>query len=385
MSPRVAVAKPPTAASPDQRQDSAPARIDGEPSGAPLLHRSFSGLCIQPKLTTDLQPITAASTGLIDKLPVSPTRQAPLLAFRIRFTNNQIDASLNASFPGVPIATLLSRLQSLIAQLLIMGTPAGQPCRNTCLGPCSRPAFMAGQGPTALMTLCTEFIHSMTLDDRVETLMHEGMRATSGPPVVDTAYRSQRLAGAGTVAGGPPADTVAGMSGTEEDAARHALAFLEKWVEVAEWDTSQLYDAVKRNIGRAGGWDPGDRYHAETQHVIGWLLSLTDPGAAPPFAATPTQTDQVKVAGIHDRYNRMNGAVDRQPISISKGPSEGWAPDLGASVVVAVPFFGLGAGDQVLYLLRLMTTSMPDVPAPLRSNYANAADQIRWHKGGIGP
>ena len=320
-------------------------------------------------------------------------------------------ALLNSFFPGIPPATIVSRLNSLLTQLGVMAAAGGHQCHNTCDGACSRPGFMGGQGATAVMTLCPDFIHSFTLDDRVEMLMHEGMHATSGPHVVDTAYRSQRLIGflsgaqaetntdsyinlilrlqagvAGPIPGGPPTDLMAaGMSASEENACRRALAFLEKWVEIAEWDTSQLYEAIKRNIGRAGGWDPADQYHAETQHVIGWILPLTDPGAAPPFATPPTVADKIKVAGIHDRYQRMSQAVAFTPISISKGASDLWAPDLGPSFAVSASFFGLAPGDQVLHLLRLMTTSMPDVPAPLRSNYADAANQIRWHKTGIGP
>ena len=264
-----------------------------------------------------------------------------------------------------------------------MATAAGHLCHNTCDGACSRPGFMGGQGATAVMTLCPDFIHTFTLDERVEMLMHEGMHATSGTPVVDTAYRSQRLIGflsggqaetntdsyinlilrlqpgvAGPIAGGPPTDIMAaGMSASEDSACRRTLAFLEKWVEIAEWDTSQLYEAIKRNIGRVGGWDPADAYHA----------------------------DKIKVAGIHDRYQRMSGAVAFTPINISKGASDAWAANLGPSFVVSASFFGLAAMDQVLHLLRLMATSMPDVPAPLRSKYADAANQIRWHKTGIGP
>jgi hypothetical protein len=175
------------------------------------------------------------------------------------------------------------------------------------------------------------------------------------------------------------------MSAPEADAARRALAFLEKWVEIAEWDTSQLYEAVKHNVGRAGGWDPGDNDHAQTQHVIGWLLTLTDPGPAPPYMLTPTMSDQIKIAGIHDRYQRMSNAVGFTPISLNKGPTDAWAANMAPSVVISSPFFALGATDQVTFLLKLLVTSMPDVPPGLRSNYANAAGQIRWHKGGIGP
>jgi hypothetical protein len=321
-------------------------------------------------------------------------------------------AVANAFFPGVPQATVTARLNSLLTQLGVMATATGKQCHNTCDGLCSRPGYNSGQGPAAIMTLCPAFIYSFTADQRVRMLIHEGMHATSGAPVVDSAYGSQRLidflTGAqaatntdsyvnlilrlqpgliGSVSGGPPTDPPAvGMSVPEEAATRRALAFLEKWVEIAEWDTSQLYEAIKHNIGRVGGWDPADDYHAATQHAIGWLLTLTDPGPVPPYATPPTETDKVKTAGIHDRYQRMSRAVSYTPISISKGAAEGWAADLGPSFVVAAPFFGLGnAGDQVLHLFRLMTTSMPDVPAGLRSNYADAANQIRWHKKGIGP
>jgi outer membrane protein OmpA-like peptidoglycan-associated protein len=343
------------------------------------------------------QPLAIAKVGDAVKALTAPT--------------SATTAILNTFFPGVPQATITSRLNSLLTQLGVMATAGGHLCHNTCDGACSRPGFMGGQGATAVMTLCPKFIHTFTLDERVTMLMHEGMHATSGPKVVDTAYRRQRLIGflsggqaetntdsyvnlilslqpgvAGPIAGGPPTDPIApGMSGPEESACRRALAFLEKWVEIAQWDTSQLYEAIKRNIGRVGGWDPADGYHAATQHVIGWILMLTDPGAAPPYATPPTAADKIKVAGIHDRYQEMSRAVRSTPISINKGASDAWAPNLGPSFTVSTSFFGLAAMDQVLHLLRLMATSMPDIPAPLRAKYADAANQIRWHKTGIGP
>jgi hypothetical protein len=39
----------------------------------------------------------------------------------------------------------------------------------------------------------------------------------------------------------------------------------------------------------------------------------------------------------------------------------------------------------VLHLVTLMATSMSDVPAARRRDFADAANQIRWHRGGIGP
>ncbi len=318
-------------------------------------------------------------------------------------------AIYNSIFPGVATATVITRLNDLVTQLGVMATPAGKQCHNTCDGKCSRPGYNGGQGPAAVMTLCPDFLDTFTLNDRVEMLMHEGMHATPGSPVVDRAYRSQRLidtlsggqaetntdnyvslilrlqAGApATLPGGPPADTTGTMTAAEATTARQALAFMEKWVEIAEWDTSQLYDAIRANIGRAGGWDPASEYHADTQHRIGWLLGLTDPGPAAPRATAPTHEDQVKVAGIHDRYQRMSSAVAFRVIAMDKGAAEAWAPNAGPSVVVSPAFFGLTPMDRVVSLMVLLETSMPDIPAGLRTAYAQAANQIRWHKG-IGP
>ncbi len=41
--------------------------------------------------------------------------------------------------------------------------------------------------------------------------------------------------------------------------------------------------------------------------------------------------------------------------------------------------------EQVLRLIRTMAASMSEIPTALRSNYAHDANQIRWHKTGIGP
>jgi hypothetical protein len=81
----------------------------------------------------------------------------------------------------------------------------------------------------------------------------------------------------------------------------------------------------------------------------------------------------------------MSGAVGFKSISMTKGAADAWAPNLGRSFVVMADFFALAPMDQVLRLIRIMAASMSDIPAALRSNYADAANQIRWHKTGIGP
>jgi len=309
-------------------------------------------------------------------------------------------------FPGVAPADVLTGLNGLTTQIGIM--LANHQCHNTCDAGCNRPGFNSGSGATAMMTLCPAFINGMAAPDDSALLLHEARHATPGLTTVDTAYRSSRmirnLTGAqaknntdsyillilrlnSLATGGPATDVAAGMSAPEQDQMKQALAFLEQWLLTAEFDTSLLYEGVKHNIGRAGGWDPVNNFEAGLQHAIGWLLGLTDPGMAAPFAIPPTRADQIKAAGIYDRYHRLRQAMWVTAISSNKIAAgvDSWAPNLGPSITVTQPFFALAIGDQVLSLLKLMLASMSDVPAALRSPYAAAANQIRWHRGGIGP
>src|SRR5207237_6499144 len=151
---------------------------------------------------------------------------------------------------------------------------------------------------------------------------------------------------AGTVT--PPADTPGGGGGltlTQFATARRALSWLEQWLLAADWDLQQLYGGVQRNVGRAGGWNPADAYHAQTQHLIGWLLGLTDPGSAPPYANSPTRNDQIAVAGIWDRYLKMREAVWMRSVRIEKAvppATAEWSSGPGTTVSVDDTFFAVG-------------------------------------------
>jgi len=315
-------------------------------------------------------------------------------------------AQLATLFPGIPTAQVLTGLQGLAAELTHM--VANHQCHNACDSNCSRPAYATPS--TRMMTLCPGFLTSTSLDENVLLLLHEGLHMVPGLRTVDTAYRRSRyidfLSGmqaatntdsfvllivrlSSSAAAGPPVDPVGGLAPVEQTAARRALAYAEQWMLTCDWDTSQLYESIKANKGRAGGWDPTHNYHAGTQHVIGWIFGLTDPGAAPPFTTPPTQSDQEKVAGIHDRYNRFMYALWTRPIIVTNsaaGP-ETWDANLGSSVVVTPAFFGLGAAYQVLRLIELMAASLPtsDVPTARQRDYATAAQQIWWHAGRFGP
>jgi outer membrane protein OmpA-like peptidoglycan-associated protein len=315
-------------------------------------------------------------------------------------------AQLAAMFPGVPQPTVLAGLTGLLSELARM--PANHRCHDyPCDAACSRPAYA---DPAArVMTLCPAFINGGSVAENAALLLHEGLHMVPGLTTQDTAYRQSRMIDAisgaqartntdsyvvlilrlsGGTAQMPPADPLASLAPPEQTAARRALAFTEQWLLQADWDSSLLYEAIKRNKGRGGGWDPADAYHAGTLHAVAATFGLTDPGAAP-FAATPVDADQWAVAGIHDRYNRMMAAVWMRPITVASsaaGP-EAWAAGLGNAVSVTPGFFALAPPDQVLRLIELMAGSLPtaDVPAARRRDYAVGAQQIWTHSGRSGP
>ncbi|WP_270938992.1 eCIS core domain-containing protein, partial [Falsiroseomonas oryzae] len=349
-------------------------------------------------------PVEPCGAAFNSAFPIALVRLTTAIALTAA---NTPDAQAHSAtlFPGVPLADVLTGLTGLLGELARM--PANHVCHNGCDGQCDRPAY-ADPG-ARVMTLCPDFLGSADAAGNAITLLHEGLHMVPGLTTEDIAYRSSRMidfiGGAqardntdsyvvlilrlsGAAAGGPPVDPVGGLPAADQPAARRSLAFLEQWLLQADWDTAQLYEAIKDNKGRAGGWDPAAAYHAGTQHAIAATFGLTDPGAAAPFLATPTDQDQWAVAGIRDRYNRMMFAVWQTPVTVTQtaGP-ENWAASLGNAVEVTPAFFALAAPDQVLRLLELLAGSLPaaDVPVARRRSYAEGAQHIWTHSGRAGP
>gem|GEM_PF-6521347 len=320
-------------------------------------------------------------------------------------------AQLGTLFPGTSQATVLAGLTGLNAQVGVM--TANHQCHNTCDTRCvTRPAFNTGSGPAAMMTLCPGFESGTNTQENALLLLHEGLHATVGLTTTDFAYRRSRFIdmvpgtqsatntdsyvllimrlGGAAPGSGPPTDTTPGLTAADSHAAHTALTYAEQWLLNAEWDTSQLYESIKANVGHAGGWPAASDYHAGAQHAIGWIFGLSDPGPVSPYTNPPTHDDQIKLAGIHDRYQRMMFAVWTKPITVNAAPAGGtdaWAGNLGPSVTVTPAFLALSAFDQVARLIELMAGSLPtsDVPVARRRNYADAAAQLWWHAGRSGP
>lgn len=317
---------------------------------------------------------------------------------KLRTPDATTTSQVGIFFPGVPVTEVTTNVMNLLiqfSQLLYHHV-----CHNTCDPLCARPANM--DSSTGTMTLCPDFINEPSFSERAETLIHESLHATPGVMSADTAYSNTRLISGLTGAQAlhntdsyvllifsligltpssvPPNDTLDPlMISAEQDQAKNALAFLEQWLLWSQYDSSVLYDAINRNIGRAGGWDPADNGIAEVMHNLATLFSLTDPGSASPFTTTPVNGDKTKMAGMHDHYNRMMYAVYHRTLDIHKARRSRWQPGLGTGVDLDSSFFSLVLEDAVKALFALLVKSEGTVPSGLVNSYVEGGNQFRRH------
>jgi hypothetical protein len=267
------------------------------------------------------------------------------------------------------------------------------------------------------MTLCAAFFDtSRTLAKNADTLIHEGSHGTAGLATDDVAYAEARMfpfltdtdamrnadsyvvlirlidaPGSAPIGPGPASrDIVPGMTQTEERAAREAIAHLENWMLLADFDTEILYGTVHRSLPPAASWAtrPGDAFNRETMARIAPLFGLTDPGTTAPYTQ-PTPRDREKIAAIHERFLLMRQSVFTRRLTINKITSgdESWAagpgvPGTGAgsTVSLSAATLALTPVPRVRRLLALLAAAIPDVSPAIQPKYVEAADQIRQHR-----
>jgi hypothetical protein len=317
-------------------------------------------------------------------------------------------AHVSTLFPGKKTSDISPHVNSLLGQMQKL--PGQHECHNSCDGGCGRPAYNNGSGSNSMMTLCEGYMTS-SADFKAYLLIHEALHATPGLTTEDIAYSTTRLisllsgdeamrntdsyvllilrlAGAATGAAPPPTDNFNGFAPAELPVIKSTFAFLEQWLDKSEFDTSLFYQGIKKNIGRAGGWDPKDAWEAESVHHVASQFGLTDPGPAP-FATSPNAVDKWIMAGVYDRYTRMNSGVYVRPISFSKAASDPgvWDAGIGPNAQVGPAFFagGLTAEDRVKLLFTMMIRSIPgEIPVSRINAYIEASNIIRKRRG-VGP
>jgi hypothetical protein len=264
------------------------------------------------------------------------------------------------------------------------------------------------------MTFCTEWVNDPSLDNRAQTLMHEGAHGTAGLETKDLGYGNERrirtlsnaealkntdsyillvkvlTAPAGVVVPiGFAGDTPVGMKNPAEDrAAATALAHAEKWLITAWQDVGFAYADVNSSVV-AGSWTGSSAlaFNQQTLHLLaGRFSGLTDPGTSSPFVL-PKAGDREILAALYDRLEKMFRTMYVRGITMKRvaaGPDT-WAAVPGTTVELSDAFFALpSATAQTRRMVELLATTTPGISAALVPQYVDAADDIRKHRS-LGP
>ncbi len=324
-----------------------------------------------------------------------------------RFFGNHDSATITA------LQTNLKNLKDHVDKL-----PSSTNCGSQCdTGGCEKKGVIAyndGVDAASKMTLCVPMFKSLTFNDQVRNLIHESAHGTTplgGPAnpsegTKDVAYRHERMlfqlspadrlrnsdsyalfalflreietTGIKTaVPGGiqtPSTDSAPGF-GTDEPALSLALAQLEKRLTWVETDFSQLYGEVDKIKKGTQTWAAS--WAEELMRQSAKRFPLTAP------RATPTPTDQTRLASILERYMRMRAAVKRN-LSIArmavgevKWPASGGTDMLASDKLEIGPdFFRASPGDQISLLLEALARSTKDVEPAFVPAYVSLAEWI---------
>ena len=331
------------------------------------------------------------------------------------------NALVTRFFSGVPRADVNANVTAIAKQ--VRQLPARHRCHTSCDGGCGRPAYNTGRGlgaTGAMMTLCPSFV-TASLPFRIEVLIHEASHGNPVEAVDDIAYSNTRLIPfllpadsrrntdsyvllmrlvhtAGSMAVGPATpDTLSGMTGvgpgSDTEQTQRAVAWLESWLNYGDFDTETLYTTITASLA-AGAWvtTGSNEFNIQTMHRLATVFTpdLTDPGAdGSPRTTPPVESDKIRIAAIHDRFDQMYDSVNHKALTVTRGATESWGsqvaiPHLTQAVSVKASFFGLSQVEQVKHLVRLMARARSDISAGFEEKYVKALDLIHTHRR-LGP
>jgi hypothetical protein len=161
-----------------------------------------------------------------------------------------------------------------------------------------------------------------------------------------------------------------------------AVAFLQGWLIWADQEIASLYKHM--NAARnAGHWLAP--YYMETMRRIAPLFDMTRP------PAVPNESDQVKVAAIHDRLTRlMRLPSNSLTMNRSQGGSTHWEDGPSGPLTFGPDFYSIPAGSwrarlQTDLVLRKLLSATPDISGGFESKYALMIELIRDHHGALAP
>jgi len=333
------------------------------------------------------------------------------------------DAAKIDKFFGGHDAATLAKLQTNLGALNthVINLPAETDCGGACDKICKSAegviAYNNAQPAASHTTVCVPTFKEHNSDnDRARNLIHETAHGTlplGGAPntgTQDVAYRHERMllqippadrlrnsdsyalfamfVHEAKATGNPNAvpqgistpanDKLNGFAPTDPEtpALNLALAKLEKrlaWVttEVGQLN-GQIVDIRAGGLTWAHSWANGLMTEA-SKH-----FPLTPP------PATPTLTDQIRVAGMEDRYLRMS-AASKHDLTVTRAAAGAvtWAPPAASSPFLAAPalsigpeFFRAPPEDQISLLLEPLARNTRDVEPAFAPAYVSLAKWI---------
>jgi hypothetical protein len=315
------------------------------------------------------------------------------------------------------LSALRTNLANLHAHVVRLTAPGITRCGGECdIGLCeggNTIAYNSDVDAASRMTLCVPRFKGMHLNDQVRNLIHESAHGTTplggaGAPTEgtkDVAYRHERMmfqlspadrlrnsdsyalfalflreiqttgnpAAVPVGISTPASDTLTGF-GPDEPALRLALARLEKRLTWATDHSGQLYGQVNRVRTGASTW--AGSWAAGLMSAAAARFALTAPPAA------PTLPDQIRLAAIHERYERMKGAVKRDlAVTRMAAGVVSWPPNAplwvaGAALQIGPDFFRATPADQVSLLLESLARATRDVEPAFVPAYVSLAQWI---------
>lgn len=275
-------------------------------------------------------------------------------------------------------------------------------CENICNSTCATGALAFNQGVDASSrtTFCEGFtaMSSPVLGtgatveaSQIHLAIHEGAHGTKVIDCQDFAKGSQRafklltrdqalhnadsftalarnLVNPKSAAIRPITPDTGGLAGVE--AVQEPLAWLDRWLEAADFETSQLYDALKDQEGTP--WADVADFPGRTMVLVSEEFPVTKPPAA------PVRRDREKVAAIYDRYDQLRNVLQTNTDSlvIDRGPALLWQPGPGRALTIPNGFTSLAVRTRIELLLSALLTAFPDVRAGQEGNYARLAPRL---------
>jgi hypothetical protein len=355
------------------------------------------------------------STAFNAALPIAQDAMTRAVA-SVAGTPTTDDALVIDRFFGNHSAGTLTALRTNLGNLEahVNSLPGITSCGGQCdTGGCAEGpiAYNNGVDAASTMTLCVPSFGRLHVNDAARNLMHESAHGTSplgGSPTTgtsDVAYRHERLLFQLTPAErlrnsdsyalfalflretqmtGLPTAVPAGIStpatdsltgfGADLPALSLALARLEKRLSWADDWTGQLYGQIDDVRNGRRTWS--------ASFAEDWMREAAArfPLTAPP--AVPSLTDQTRVAGILERYQRMKAAVKRNLTATPMAAGVvSWPAPSAASLIagdtleVGADFFRATPEDQVSLLLETLARSTRDVESAFVPAYVSLA---RW-------